>query len=79
MVCVVVDANRLVKLLALARVGSETKDNWVWFEGVLKSDIPGTQFLHADYCKGVENAQFKTMLSENKIKYGQWYRYMLNV
>ena len=36
LVCVGIDANGQVKLLAFARVGSETKDNWIWFKFLTK-------------------------------------------
>ena len=77
LVCVAVDANRQVKLLAFARVGSETKDNWVWFENLLQKDFPGCQFMHADYAKGVECDEFKMMLENAGIKYGRCFRHML--
>ena len=77
LVCVAVDANRQVKLLAFARVCSETKDNWVWFETQLQKDFPGCQFVHADYAKGVESEEFKTLLATAGIKYGRCFRHML--
>lgn len=78
LVCVTVDPNWQVKLLAFARVSSETKANWLWFEGLLQKDFPGTRYIHADYSKGVESAEFGQMLSAGNIKYGRYFRHMMN-
>ena len=71
------DANRQVKLLALARVGSETKKNWLWFESLLQADFPNTKFVHADYSKGIESKEFGALLKAGNIRYGRCFRHML--
>ena len=77
LVCVGIDANRQVKLLAFARVGSETKDNWLWFEKLLQNDFPQTNFVHADYSKGIESIEFANLLHIGNIIFGQCFRHML--
>ena len=77
LVCVGMDANRQVKLLAFARVGSEIKDNWLWFESLLHADFPNTVFVHADYSKGIESREFAALLEAGKIRYGRCFRHML--
>lgn len=77
LVCVTVDPNRQVKLLAFARVGSETKTNWLWFEELLQKDFPGTRYIHADYSKGVESNEFGVMLKNANIQYGRCFRHMM--
>lgn len=77
LVCVGMDANRQVKLLAFARVGSETKENWLWFESLLQDDFPNTKFVHADYSKGIESKEFGALLKAGNIRYGRCFRHML--
>jgi len=77
LVCVGIDANRQVKLLAFARVGTETKANWLWFESLLQNDLPNTDFVHADYSKGIESKEFAHLIEAGGIRYGCCFRHML--
>ena len=77
LVCVAIDSNRQVKLLAFARVGTENKQNWLWFETLLEQDFPNTKFVHADYSKGIESNEFSTLLQAHNISYGRCFRHML--
>lgn len=77
LVCVGVDANKQVKLLCFARVGTENKDNWLWFERLCQEDFPHTTFMQSDYSKGIESDDFLELLHASNILYGRCFRHLL--
>ena len=44
LICGSVDCNNQIKLLAFGRVGTENKENWIWFEENLQKDFPNTRY-----------------------------------
>jgi hypothetical protein len=60
------DANNNIFILAIAVVGTEDADNWVWFKEHLEVDFLGISVWMSDANKGIRSISFSLSMSQSE-------------